>query len=624
MPADQFFPGGGELAIRMRAFDWSHTTLGDPARWPSNLRVALGICLTSRFPMQVWWGPDLTLLYNDAYVAFLGRTKHPGALGRSGRVVWAEVWDTIGPMIEHVFTTGTASWSEDIPMVFDRELRREEVYVTFSFSPIFDDDRRVAGLFCACTETTEKLISARRLDTLHRLGIESVEASSLAGTCDAIASVLQANPRDVPFATLYLCPEDSLEAKAVAWVGTSAETSSLPAVVSLAEDDPESTWPLARALRERTPIELGDLPAREVQLAAPAWPEAVTQALVVPLRAANVDRPTGILVIGVSPRRPLDAGYRTFIELVTHHAGTAIAAHERMLDSASRRAQDQFLTLLGHELRNPLSPILTTLQVMRMTSPSPEVDLVERQARHLMRLVDDLLDVSRLARGTVELEMQPMELAGIVDRAVELSRELIAQRNQHIVVAVPRRDLRVTIDGERMSQVIANLVSNASKFSDAGSKITVEATAVGDDVRISIRDEGFGIPAEMLDRVFEPFVKQPGSLARPVGGLGLGLSITRSLVELHGGRVEVHSEGRGRGSEFVVVLPRTLGPAIPEVETPPPPPMKAKRSTPNGKRVLIVEDNDDAARSLRTAVEALGYIVELAHDGPVALQAAKA
>lgn len=144
---ERLFPGDSELAGRMRAFDWSKSDLGPPETWPQNLRIAVSICLTSRFPMHVWWGPNLTLFSNDAYITFLGRVKHPGVLGRSGREAWSEIWDTIGPTIGRVRTTRTASWSEDILMFFDRELPQEEVYVTFSFSPVLGEGDTVDGQF---------------------------------------------------------------------------------------------------------------------------------------------------------------------------------------------------------------------------------------------------------------------------------------------------------------------------------------------------------------------------------------------------------------------------------------------------------------------------------------------
>src|SRR4051812_26902143 len=155
---DRIFPGDSDLARTMRAFDWTVTGLGEPERWPVSLRVALQICLSSRFPMHVWWGSSLTLFYNDAYVSFFGTQKQRAVLGRSGREAWADIWPAIGPTIDAVLATGAASWSEDIPMFFERQVPNEEVYATFSFSPIYGETHEIEGLFCASTETTAKLI----------------------------------------------------------------------------------------------------------------------------------------------------------------------------------------------------------------------------------------------------------------------------------------------------------------------------------------------------------------------------------------------------------------------------------------------------------------------------------
>jgi hypothetical protein len=174
------FPGESEMARRMRAFDWSKTDLGPPETWPQNLRIALGICLTSRFPSNVLWGTGLTMFYNDSYISFLGEDKHPAALGRSGREAWSEIWDQIGPMIEGVLRDGNARWSEDILMFFDRELPKEEAYGAFSFSPVFGVGGEVEGVFCAFAETTEKIIEERRLDMLRKLGVEAAGARSVA------------------------------------------------------------------------------------------------------------------------------------------------------------------------------------------------------------------------------------------------------------------------------------------------------------------------------------------------------------------------------------------------------------------------------------------------------------
>ncbi|WP_395408244.1 hypothetical protein ACHMW6_16995 [Pseudoduganella sp. UC29_106] len=212
------FPGNTEMARRMRQIDWSQTSMGPVSEWPENLRLALGICLTSRFPMHLWWGPDLTLFYNDAYISFLGPSKHPAMLGRSGCEAWAEVWDTIGPMINKVRSAGEASWSEDTLMFFDRQLPQEEVYVTFSVSPVLGEDGTIDGLYCTCSEVTGKIVGARRLDTLRQLGLLAEEHNA-EEACRLAMSVISRNPWDIPCAALYLLDEDGHSARLTASTG---------------------------------------------------------------------------------------------------------------------------------------------------------------------------------------------------------------------------------------------------------------------------------------------------------------------------------------------------------------------------------------------------------------------
>ena len=284
---------------------------------------------------------------------------------------------------------------------------------------------------------------------------------------------------------------------------------------------------------------------------------------------------------------------------------------------AASRAKDEFLAILGHELRNPLSPIRTALQIMRLRGiNSPEQDVIERQVGHLMRLVDDLLDVSRITRGKVELRKQGLEIATIIVQAIEMTSPLLEQRAQRVELDVAASGLGVDADPVRITQVFANLITNAAKYSEPGSRIHVSAHASGRHVCVHVRDEGVGLAPEMLDKVFELFVQEPQTIERSRGGLGLGLAISRSLVELHGGRISVHSEGLGRGTDFIVELPAIdLRPSRPQT----PVPVIAHDARGHGRRVLVVDDNHDAARTLKIALEEIGFTVEVAYDGPGAL-----
>jgi signal transduction histidine kinase len=235
---------------------------------------------------------------------------------------------------------------------------------------------------------------------------------------------------------------------------------------------------------------------------------------------------------------------------------------------SANRMKDEFLAMLGHELRNPLAPMLMSLQIMRLRGfASREQEILERQMSHLTRLVDDLLDVSRVTRGRIELRRRPLEISEVVGCAVETVAPLMAERRHRLEIEVPAQGLAVLADPERLAQVLLNLLTNAAKYSDPGSAIRVHAWRHAGRIELRVRDEGMGIAPEMLEKVFDVFVQQPQTLDRSAGGLGLGLAIVRSLVEMHEGTVTARSAGRGQGSEFVIDLP-ALDPQQPAPSTP--------------------------------------------------------
>ena len=297
-----------------------------------------------------------------------------------------------------------------------------------------------------------------------------------------------------------------------------------------------------------------------------------------------------------------------------------VQASKAAAESASR-AKDEFLAMLGHELRNPLAPILTALHLMRLRDgerSENERAIIERQAQHLVGLVDDLLDVSRITRGKVELKKQRVEVAQIVARAIEMASPLLEQRRHSLSIDVPAHGLVVDGDPGRLAQVLSNLLTNAAKYTAHEGQIVISARESAGVVSISVRDTGIGIAPEMLPRVFEMFVQERQALDRAQGGLGLGLTIVRSLVALHGGTVEVRSEGRGRGTEFVVNLPAAAAAdAAADEATHEPPAL----SSTTGRRILVVDDNEDAAELLAATLELMGHHTVVAHDGPGALRA---
>jgi PAS domain S-box-containing protein len=286
----------------------------------------------------------------------------------------------------------------------------------------------------------------------------------------------------------------------------------------------------------------------------------------------------------------------------------------------ANRVKDEFMAMLGHELRNPLAPILTALDLMRLQDTETfarERTIIERQVRHVVRLVDDLLDVSRIAGGRVELDRVRVDVREVIDKAIEMARPLIEQRRQHLETKISG-DLQVDGDPVRLAQVVANLLNNAAKYTEDGGHIVVTAACEADEVVIAVRDDGIGIEPNELPGIFELFVQEPQALDRSQGGLGLGLTIVRGLVELHGGRVTATSAGHGQGSEFVVRLPNASG--VPQ-------PLYSPASEPHavptdGERILVVDDNQDALELLTLLLANLGYAPHPAGDAADALAVA--
>ena len=288
----------------------------------------------------------------------------------------------------------------------------------------------------------------------------------------------------------------------------------------------------------------------------------------------------------------------------------------------ANRSKDEFLAMLGHELRNPLAPILTALELMRLRAGDVAVrerTIIERQTQHLAALVEDLLDVSRIARGMVELKRERLRLADVVAKSVETAAPMLEQQRHELVTDVPR-ELVVDADPARLTQVFANLLTNAAKYTDPGGRILVAAERRGDEIAATVTDTGRGIAADMLPRVFDLFVQERQNLDRSRGGLGLGLAIVRNLVQLHGGRVEVASPGPGLGTTFTVQLPC----AAPTAADAPARAEAGPRAVPDDRAisVLIVDDNVDAASLLADLLASRGYRAEVAHDAPEALELA--
>ncbi|HTL37271.1 MAG TPA: PAS domain S-box protein [Kofleriaceae bacterium] len=294
----------------------------------------------------------------------------------------------------------------------------------------------------------------------------------------------------------------------------------------------------------------------------------------------------------------------------------------RLAAEHASRMKDEFLAMLGHELRNPLAPILTALQLIKLrgeSTLSKEHQVIERQVTHMMHLVDDLLDVSRVARGKIDLKRKRHDIRESIVKAIEIASPLFEQRRHHFEVNVPPHAIVVDGDEPRLTQVFANLLTNAAKYTDPGGTIELNVRNGGSTVTVEVVDDGQGIDPELLPNVFEPFVQGVQAPDRAVGGLGLGLSLVKSLVTLHGGTVDVTSPGRNKGSRFAVTLPALSHAAAPGREEP----ARGLQLASTARRILIVDDNDDARMLLCDILTAVGHMVKTAGDGPAALELVK-
>jgi PAS domain S-box-containing protein len=305
------------------------------------------------------------------------------------------------------------------------------------------------------------------------------------------------------------------------------------------------------------------------------------------------------------------------------HTERALRASEESLREADRR-KDEFLATLAHELRNPLAPIRHGLHVLRVMDRNSEAAeqtraIMERQTNHLVRLVDDLLEVSRVSRGKIDLRKEPLELADVVGSAIETGRPFIEAAGHRLRIALPPDAIGLHGDNVRLAQVLSNLLNNAAKYTESGGEIELSAVREGETAVISVRDNGIGIPREMLSKVFDMFAQVDPGRGRAHGGLGIGLALARTLVQLHGGSIEARSEGPGHGSEFIVRLPiaQSRRGEARAAET------WTLRGSKGPRRILVVDDNVDAAQSLGLMLRHGGHDVQVTHDGLAGLEAAR-
>jgi len=668
-PNTALFAGGGEMGARMRAYDWSSTPLGPPETWPQSLRTCIRIMLTSRQPIWIGWGPELSYFYNDPYKAIIGG-KHPDALGQPTAVVWREIWDVIGPMLSTAMTGDEGTYVEAQLLIMERYGYEEETYYTFSYSPVPNDHGDTGGIICANTDDTQRVIGERQMALLRELAARTAGARTVEDICRQAAEALSTNPRDLPFALIYLLdPQDRKSAALAGTVGIDLPHAVAPETVPL---DGTPAGPLAEAMHAHGPAVV-ELDASFGALPTGAWDRPPARAAVLPIAPTGETGRAGFLVAGLNPFRLLDDGYLGFLELVSGQVSAGIGNVEAYQQERERaealakldRAKTDFFSNISHEFRTPLTLMLGPLEDLLHGRGEPlpeeahgELRLVHRNALRLLRLVNTLLDFSRIEAGRTEAAFEPTDLSAYTAELASTFRSAMERARLRFVVDTPPLPGPVYVDREMWEKIVLNFLSNAFKFTLEG-EVAISLRPGDGTAVLEVRDTGTGIAAEELPHVFERFHRVREARGRTHEGTGIGLALVKELVKLHGGEVSVSSTP-GEGSAFRVTLPlgsahlpaervgvrseagpTTVG-ATPYLEEalhwlpeslradgdallPGPddtPPVPVPVDSP-GARILLADDNADMRRYVARLLSQQGYRVETKSDGAEALAAVR-
>ena len=563
MARDDLFAGGGDMGARMRSLDWFASPLGPVEQWPQSLKTTVRIMLTSRQPMWVWWGEELINLYNDVYRPILGG-KHPEALGQPASCVWREIWDQVAPRVESAMLKNEGTYDESLLMIMERNGYPEETYYTFSYSPVPNDQGGTGGIICATTDDTQRIIGERQLALLRELAAQTADARTFDEACTRSAQCLETNPVDLPFAMIYLVDPSQECVDLAGTSGIERNHAAVPETIDLGVDSP---WPFAEVIKTHKPYLVTDLAAHFSSLPTGAWQRPPHQAVIVPIAASGHTGKAGILVAGLNPFRLFDDNYSGFIDLVAAQIAASIANAQAYEEERKRsealaeldRAKTIFFSNISHEFRTPLTLMLGPLEDM-LTNPAglhpsdrTQLETAHRNSLRLLKLVNTLLDFSRIEAGRVQAQYEPTDLAMFTADLAGIFRSAIEKAGLRLGVDCPPLPEPVYVDREMWEKIVLNLLSNAFKFTFEG-EITVALRWADDHVELEIKDTGTGIPAAEIPHLFERFHRVEGSRGRTYEGSGIGLSLVQELVKLHGGTIQVSSVV-DQGSCFTVQIP---------------------------------------------------------------------
>jgi signal transduction histidine kinase len=639
-------PGATPIHDLIRRHDWSTSPLGEPAGWSQSLRYIFTMMLESTIPMSIVWGSKRVLLYNQSYVPFLG-AKHPTqAFGLPICDVWPEIWADIGPLIERA-AAGDAFYLEDVPLTISRNGVDEGAWFTFSYSPVRDDHGALNGMCSSVLETTSRVIAEQRQAFLLSLSTafnklsdpEQImrTAARMACTYLGVNRIMYAEPDFVRDLVVFLPGYADLDAPDIdgefqlSGFGE-RHVDALASGEDIVIDDVATDQRIADDSHRKNYLQLGAHSVVALPLIRGGKAMAVIIVNHTAPRAWKSDEITLIREIGeftwnAVEHARAERGLRQLTATLEERIAERTAALERAMGSLrdTNRHKDQFLAMLAHELRNPLAPISAATAILTMPGISYErisktSEIIGRQVKHMVGMVDDLLDVSRVTTGRIELDQHPVSIELVLRDALEQTRPLLDTRNHTCQITLINDQVLVHADAKRLVQVFANILNNASKYTAPGGAISISVKAKQDNVVIEIADNGIGISADVLPYVFDLFVQGVRTSDRSQGGLGIGLALVKSLVDLHNGHVSVESAGSTLGTAVRVTLPRL---PTEEIETES---IHDAEPSPSGiiqhTRILVVDDNIDAGSMLGMALDNFGFKVIVEHNPIKALQLA--
>lgn len=566
-----FLSGGGEMGRRIREHDWAATSLGEPHLWPQSLKTCIRIMLDSRQPIWIGWGKEWIKLYNDPYLSIIGG-KHPWALGKPASEVWADIWEDIAPLLKQV-QEGIGTYVESQLLIMERNGYAEETYYTFSYTPVLGDDGRIAGMFCANTDDTERIVSERQLLTLTELGKALLDCRTEKEIIDNTINALTGNPQDFPVALIYNYQQD--KSFLVAHTALGAQGSNIPKEIDLSiADEITGLMNLAASTGRMQIVE--DIHTKWGDMPKGAWDVSPDRMIILPITQAFSKKPYCFLMVGLNPHRLLDEKYSSFFSLVADQVTTALSdfyaqEQERKRSEALAeidKAKTAFFTNISHEFRTPLTLMLGTLEEA-LSDPDTiprnqqRLDVTHRNAMRLLKLVNTLLDFSRIEASRVKAQFQLTDLAAYTADLASSFRSAIEKAGLTFRVRCDETLPPVYVDREMWEKIVLNLLSNAFKYTLEGS-ITVSLKAEGDKVLLSVSDTGVGIPEAELPKMFQRFHRVQNITGRTFEGTGIGLSLVKELVLLHGGEISVQST-EGKGSEFTVSIPASTLPPTSEI-----------------------------------------------------------